>query len=156
MSDVEIIKELESEIKNFRLIQSNENLVTLLNVLLKSRLVAPCQMRVEEGYEDSVNKLKKGDSILDLEGVHFVAEVLTASNGTKWIGYYTTGFQMPKNYLSQYSKMDYKFEEICNQELLDNTNIDGIVINPFTESFYLDKTLLKLLLNAIENEEEKS
>ena len=63
---------------------------------------------------------------------------------------------MPKKYLAEYSKMDYKFTDICNQALLDNKDITGIVINPYNESFYMDKTMLKLMLDAIneKNNEE--
>ncbi len=148
--------ELEFEITKFHKNSSNENLVELLNKILKARLVVPCQIRVEPGYEDVVNNLKKGDSLHELEGVHFVSEILVASNGTRWIPYFTTGLMMPKKYLAEYSKMDYKFTDICNQALLDNKDITGIVINPYNESFYMDKTMLKLMLDAIneKNNEE--
>ena len=149
MDEKELIEELEKEISKFRKNQSNENLTVLLNLLIKARLVVPCQMRVEPGYEDIVNNLKKGDKLEDLEGVKFVAEILKASNETKWIPYFTNPYQMPKNYLSQYSKMDYKFEEICNEQLINNKEINGIVINPFGESFYLDKQLLTFLYDVL-------
>lgn len=141
--------DLEFEIKKFHKNQSNENLLVLLNKILKCRLVVPCQIRVEPGYEHVVNNLKKGDSLQDLEGVHFVSEILSASNGTRWIPYFTNGLMMPKKYLAEYSKMDYKFTDICNQALIDNKEITGIVINPYNEAFYMDKTMLQLLLDAI-------
>ena len=154
MDDKELIEELEKEISKFRKNQSNENLTVLLNLLIKARLVVPCQMRVEPGYEATVNNLKKGDKLEDLDGVTFVAEILKASNGTKWIPYFTNPYQMPKNYLSQYSKMDYKFDEICNEQLINNKEINGIVINPFGESFYLDKQLLTFLYNVLNDKSE--
>lgn len=147
--------DLEAEISRFHKNQSNESLLVLLNKILKCRLVVPCQIRVEPGYEDTVNNLKKGDSLANLEGVHFVAEILSASNGTRWIPYFTSGLRMPKKYLSEYSKMDYQFTEICNKALLDNKEITGIVINPFNEAFYMDKTMLKLLFDAIYENKEK-
>ena len=151
MNEKAIIAELEKEIIKFRKDQSNENLTVLLNLLIKARLVVPCQMRVEPGYEDTINNLKKGDKLEDLDGVTFVAEILKASNGTKWIPYFTNPYQMPKNYLSQYSKMDYRFDEICNEQLINNEEINGIVINPFGESFYLDKQLLKFLFDVLQD-----
>ena len=145
--ELEIALALNKAIKEFNQTRSNEALALVVDKLLESRVLVPCTIRLEDGV--NINNLRPGDDA-NIEGVHYVSEVLKTMDGKKWIPYFTTLKEMPEKYQKGYSQMNYKFIDICDEDLLNNQEITGgIVINAFTDPFFVTKELMSIIINYV-------
>lgn len=145
--ELQIALELNKAIKEFNKTRTNEALSIVVDKLLESRVLVPCTIRLEDGVD--INNLKPGDDA-NIEGVHYVSEILRTQDGKKWIPYFTTLKEMPKKYQTGYSQMNYKFIEICDESLLNNENITGgVVINAYTDPFFVTKDLIQIIINYL-------
>ena len=134
---------------------SKENLLILLNAIIKrieEQGVAPSPMINVNNVQIDVDNLKVGESFSLDDELRLKIDRVEDGDGKQWIPLYTSEEEIFKgntsNIIFESSIVDLLIAAYNNDE------VDGMVINPFGQSFTLPKDLLKLVYDFLKLSDE--
>ena len=111
--------------------QTNENFANLIDALINERV-----MVIDRGLEGEIKKLSN-DAITPL--------VISDNEGKNYIPIFS-GDNHLVNDINKYKKVEYIFNELCNDSIVSNEYVEGYVLNPFTHGLKLPKEVIKIVM----------
>jgi len=125
--------EIKEIINNFLKNQTNENFSNVIEVLMDSNVIL-------------VNSKLTGD--LKKFGDNGVTPlVMTDSEKKNYIPLFTSNDEITAENIKNLDRTDYIFKDLCNESIIENTYIEGFVINPFSEGLKLPKPVIEIVYN---------
>lgn len=145
---------LEKAISIFYETSTKENLVQILAVISKrmeqqGQLIAAVEpsQSVFDLFDPA--HLKVGDTVTAQEDLHFRLRKIQTKDGREWLAAFTSDEEVHKGEAT--STLAISMEDHL-KEVLDMDSVAGVIINPWGQSFLMDKELIQILFQA---EEEK-
>ena len=129
--DAEIVEEYLKEFKKREI--SKEDVEELFITLTLTRVILEFQPNFNLGDQMRI----KPKCVMSKDGNQYIA-VFTSDK-----------HRFLKADEEQSSTMNLFFQDLCDDTLLETKSLKGIVINPFTESFVIEKELIKLMITYI-------
>ena len=111
--------------------QTNENFANLIDALINERV-----MVIDRGLEGEIKKLSN-DAITPL--------VISDNEGKNYIPIFS-GDNHLLNDINKYERVEYVFNELCNDSIVSNEYVEGYVLNPFTHGLKLPKEVIKIVM----------
>jgi len=111
--------------------QTNENFANLIDALINERV-----MVIDRGLEGEIKKLSN-DAITPL--------VISDNEGKNYIPIFS-GDNHLLNDINKYKRVEYVFNELCNDSIVSNEYVEGYVLNPFTHGLKLPKEVIKIVM----------
>lgn len=111
--------------------QTNENFANLIDSLINERV-----MVIDRGLEGEIKKLSN-DAITPL--------VISDNEGKNYIPIFS-GDNHLLNDINKYKRVEYVFNELCNDSIVSNEYVEGYVLNPFTHGLKLPKEVIKIVM----------
>ena len=111
--------------------QTNENFANLIDALINERV-----MVIDRGLEGEIKKLSN-DAITPL--------VISDNEGKNYIPIFS-GDNHLLNDINKYKRVEYVFNELCNDSIVSNEYVEGYVLNPFTPGLKLPKEVIKIVM----------
>ncbi len=147
--------------------ENKDTFSLLLAVMRSSSVVVPCDMGLSDEAAAIMEKLKKdGKSLDDLEGadadtfqagVKFFPRILE-SEGHKFLPAFTSETEIGEENLQDSARVDMPFLHAIDMANDADENIEGIVVNAFTDNFIVKKDLYDTICHMkplFDEEEEK-
>lgn len=148
--DTEGGKLLEQAINVFYKERNESSLLFILKILSESCLWIPCNAIISETDQERMNELAQnstddivGKTFTTKDEVRLAPVVLQAEDGYLLPAFSKT--EAMGEYSDKFSKVEKHMLQILNLAENNNQDISGIVINPFTDRFIVDKDLFDLI-----------
>ncbi|MCD8347756.1 MAG: SseB family protein [Lachnospiraceae bacterium] len=106
--------------------------------------------RDEESGAD-LNSIKAGDILISQEPLRFRFLTLDTKDGRKWYVAFTGYGEMEKG--ESTSLLTVSIEDQL-KNTLDSEGVAGIIINPWSTAFLMEKELIQLMFKAEEDDEQ--
>lgn len=125
----------EEQLENFyrrfsrRRMHKEEEIKDLIEALANTRVLLEFIPIIDE-----VNKLRA------------IPNILTNSEGKKYIGIYTSNEHRKKENINEMSTYSIEVLDLCIESLLEDDEIEGYVLNAFTSPIKITKSLIRLLI----------
>ncbi len=111
--------------------QTNENFADLIDKLIDEKLTL-----IDRGLEGEIKKLSN-DAITPL--------VIADNEGKNYIPLFTNEEHI-LNEIKKMKRVEYVFKDLCNDSIVENTYVEGYVLNPFTHGLKLPKEVIKIVM----------
>ena len=111
--------------------QTNENFANLIDKLIDEKLTL-----IDRGLEGEIKKLST-DAITPL--------VIADNEGKNFIPLFTNEEHI-LNDIKKMKRVEYVFKDLCNDSIVENTYVEGYVLNPFTHGLKLPKEVIKIVM----------
>ena len=133
-----------------------EILRLLLAVLMSVQVSVPMTVSMENADVEKFLHAKAGDTVTTGGAIRMKPDMLQNSEGELFFPAFTTKEETPENYRNSFSWITMDFMN-CVHSAHSNENCAGVAINGFTESFVVNRTLMKIMLDAeTSNHENKN
>ncbi len=129
----------------------------LQSALRSSFVIVPCEVEFDDKAAAIMSRLEKdGRDIDSLEGedaetlqngMHFIPSVIE-SEGRRYLPAFTGDAEMDADKIGDVSFVHMPIPAAIEMSQKKENSFDGIVINPFTDSFVLDKDTFEAVLDA--------
>ena len=127
--DAEIVEKYLKEFKKKEI--SREDVEELFMILTLTRVILEFQPNFNLGDQMRI----KPKCVRSDDGDLYIA--LFTSNNHRFL----------KADEEQSSTINVFFPDLCDESLIEKSNLKGFVINPFTESFVIEKEMIKSIIN---------
>lgn len=134
-------------IHDFNTKRDTEILRLLLAVLMGVQVSVPMTVSMENADVEKFLHAKAGDTVTTGGAIRMKPDMLKSGTGELFFPAFTTKEETPDNYRNSFSWITMDFMN-CVHSAHSNENCAGVVINGFTESFAVNRTLMKLMLDA--------
>ena len=124
-------KNIDEIITKFLGNQTNENFADLIDKLIDEKLTL-----IDRGLEGEIKKLSN-DAITPL--------VIADNEGKNFIPLFTNEEHI-LNEIKKMKRVEYVFKDLCNDSIVENTYVEGYVLNPFTHGLKLPKEVIKIVM----------
>ncbi len=136
--------------------RSDRSFLDVLEILRDSYVWIPCnailsdadQARMEamvaENEDDPDNLL--GIEFSNEDEIRFIPDILVNKDGEPFFPVFSSKEEMGE-YGNDFSKIENHFIEAINLASNNDKNVRGIVVNPFTESFILERSIFDIVKN---------
>ena len=124
-------KNIDEVITKFLGNQTNENFADLIDKLIDEKLTL-----IDRGLEGEIKKLSN-DAITPL--------VIADNEGKNYIPLFTNEEHI-LNEIKKMKRVEYVFKDLCNDSIVENTYVEGYVLNPFTHGLKLPKEVIKIVM----------
>lgn len=146
---------IEKAIEIFHKNATKENLVRLLAVIDKrmtqqGQFIVPVEPPQVAYDMFDLKTLKVGDTLTSKEPLRFRLLTLNTKDGREWLVAFTNSEEAEKGQST--STLTLSIENHL-KAALDMDNVAGIIINPWSTAFLMEKELIQLLFNAKEDEQ---
>ncbi len=125
--------EIKEIINNFLKNQTNENFSNVIEALMDSNVILV-------NTKLTGNLKRFGDN-----GV--TPLVISDSEKKNYIPLFTSNDEITAENIKNLDRTDYIFKDLCNESIIENTYIEGFVINPFSEGLKLPKPVIEIVYN---------
>ncbi len=125
--------EIKEIINNFLKNQTNENFSNVIEALMDSNVILV-------NTKLTGNLKRFGDN-----GV--TPLVISDSEKKNYIPLFTSNDEITAENIKNLDRTDYIFKDLCNESIMENTYIEGFVINPFSEGLKLPKPVIEIVYN---------
>lgn len=124
-------KNIDEVITKFLENQTNENFADLIDKLIDEKITL-----IDRGLEGEIKKLSN-DAITPL--------VIADNEGKHYIPLFTNEEHI-LNEIKKMKRVEYVFKDLCNDSIVENTYVEGYVLNPFTHGLKLPKEVIKIVM----------
>jgi len=125
--------EIKELINNFLKNQTNENFSDVIEALMDSNVIL-------------VNSKLTGN--LKRFGDNGVTPlVMSDSEKKNYIPLFTSNDEITAENIKNLDRTDYIFKDLCNESIIENSYIEGFVINPFSQGLKLPKPVIEIVYN---------
>ncbi len=139
-------------IHDFNAKRDTDTLRLLLAVLMSVQVSVPMTVSMENADVEKFLHAKAGDTVTTDGAIRIKPDMLKNGAGELFFPAFTLAEETPEDYRNAFSWITMDFMN-CVHNAYRNENCAGVVINGFTESFVVNRPLMKLML---ELEEQKS
>lgn len=124
-------KNIDEVITKFLGNQTNENFADLIDKLIDEKLTL-----IDRGLEGEIKKLSN----------YAITPLVIADNeGKNYIPLFTNEEHI-LNEIKKMKRVEYVFKDLCNDSIVENTYVEGYVLNPFTHGLKLPKEVIKIVM----------
>lgn len=149
-------KMLEAAVTKFTAESTMENLIEILDILEDSCVWIPCIAKMSEADQAKIKSLisEKKDNPEDLIGITFVTHDETRfapdilESGGKFFFPVFSSEEAMGEYGNNFSKIQMSIKEAIILARNNDKNVEGIVLNAFSEPFILDKKIWDIFENV--------
>ena len=139
-------------IRDFNSKRDTDTLRLLLAVLMSVQVSVPMTVHMENADVEKFLQAKAGDTVTTGGAIRMKPDMLNNSAGELFFPAFTTKEETPANYREAFSWITLDFMN-CVHNANHCENCFGVVINGFSESFVVNRQMMKLML---ELEEKKN
>lgn len=130
--------EIKELINNFLKNQTNENFSDVIEALIDTNVIL-----VSSKLTGDLKKF--GDN-----GV--TPLIMSDSEKKNYIPLFTSNDEITAENIKNLDRTDYIFKDLCNESIIENSYIEGFVINPFSDGLKLPKPVVEIVYNyTLEN-----
>ena len=136
-------KVLRALVHQFLAEQNQQNLLAILKCLRDSYVWIPCNVNISEADTEQFLNAQVGDTVTSAEDIRFTPDIL--QNGDLfYFPVFSNCDQMGADYGNRFSKIEKHFFEAMS---LANAreNVEGIVLDAFTQPFIVKKDLFDII-----------
>ena len=136
-------KVLRALVHQFLAEQNQQNLLAILKCLRDSYVWIPCNVNISEADTEQFLNAQVGDTVTSAEDIRFTPDIL--QNGDLfYFPVFSNCDQMGTDYVNHFSKIEKHFFEAMS---LANAreNVEGIVLDAFTQPFIVKKDLFDII-----------
>lgn len=136
-------KVLRALVHQFLAEQNQQNLLAILKYLRDSYVWIPCKVNISEADTEQFQNAQVGDTVTSAEDIRFTPDIL--QNGDLfYFPVFSNCDQMGTDYGNHFSKIEKHFFEAMS---LANAreNVEGIVLDAFTQPFIVKKDLFDII-----------
>ena len=136
-------KVLRALVHQFLAEQNQQNLLAILKCLRDSYVWIPCNVNISEAATEHFLNAQVGDTVTSAEDIRFTPDIL--QNGDLfYFPVFSNCDQMGTDYGNHFSKIEKHFFEAMS---LANAreNVEGIVLDAFTQPFIVKKDLFDII-----------
>ena len=130
---------IDEYIDNFLNNQTNENFANMIDKLIDENVII-----LDRGLTGEIKKLNN-DAITPL--------VITDSEKKNYIPIFTNEKHI-EGELKKLKKVNHVFKDLCNESVLENTYIEGYVLNPLTHGLKLPKEVIQIVIKYVNENKE--
>lgn len=134
--------------------RDTDTLRGLIAILMAAQVSVPMTVSMEEADLEKFLQAKVGDTVMTGSEVRMKPDLLKNSDGALFFPAFTTVEETPEHYRNAISWITMDFMN-CVHNAYHNESCSGVVINGFSESFVVNRPLMKLMLD-IEGERSKA
>ena len=157
---------LKGAVKDFLEDKNDDTFSFVLAVLRSSKVLVPCQVELSEEAQSILNQLEKdGKKLVSLDeeekkrfeaGLSFIPAILE-NNGYRFFPVFSSREEMDKEFEAE-SVMNTPFLHAMEMAYNEGEEIEGIVLNAFTQAFVIEKDLFEAVskLEPIVDDEDSS
>ena len=139
-------------IHDFNSKRDTDTLRLLLAVLMSVQVSIPMTVSMGNADVEKFLQAKAGDTVTTGSAIRMKPDMLKNSAGELFFPAFTSKEETPEDYRGAFSWITMDFMN-CVHNAYRNENCAGVVINGFSESFVVNRPLMKLIL---ELEEQKN
>lgn len=139
-------------IRDFNSKQDTDTLRLLLAVLMSVQVSVPMTVSMETADVEQFLQAKVGDTVTTGSAIRMKPDMLKNGAGELFFPAFTLKEETPENYRGSFSWITMDFMN-CVHNAHHNETCSGVVINGFSESFVVNRPLMKLMLGL---EEQKN
>ena len=125
--------EIKELINNFLKNQTNENFSDVIEALIDTNVIL-----VSSKLTGDLKKF--GDN-----GV--TPLIMSDSEKKNYIPLFTSNDEITAENIKNLDRTDYIFKDLCNESIIENSYIEGFVINPFSQGLKLPKPVIEIVYN---------
>lgn len=133
-------------IKNFNSRRDMETLQMLIVVLMSEQVSVPMTVSMEDTDVEKFLHAKAGDTVTTGGAIRMKPDMLKNDAGELFFPAFTMKEETPEGYRNSFSWITMDFMN-CVHSAYHNENCAGVVINGFSESFVVNRSLMKLMLD---------
>lgn len=139
-------------IHDFNSKRDADTLRLLLAVLMSAQVSVPMTVSMENADVEKFLQAKAGDIVTTGGAIRMKPDMLKNSTGELFFPAFTLKEETPDNYRGAFSWITMDFMN-CVHNANHYENCSGVVVNGFSESFVVNRQMMKLML---ELEEQKN
>ena len=141
-------------IKDFNSKRDTDTLRLLTAVLMSVQVSVPMTVSMENADVEKFLHAKAGDTVTTGGAIRMKPDMLKNGAGEQFFPAFTLKEETPEGYRNSFSWITMDFMN-CVHNAYRNGNCAGVVINGFTESFVVNRPLMKLMLEIEETKNKK-
>lgn len=135
--------ELKTAIMRFNNDKTNENLISIMELLRDILIWIPCNAVISDTDIEKLKSAKAGMTFQSTDDIRMIPDIL--QNGDEYFfSVFTSAAEMGE-YGDNFSKIEKWFLEAIPLAFNNEKKVSGIVINAFTEPFVVPNDLLKII-----------
>ena len=135
--------ELKTAIMRFNNDKTNENLISIMELLRDILIWIPCNAVISDTDVEKLKKAKAGMTFKSTDDIRMIPDIL--QNGDEYFFPVFTSAAEMGEYGDNFSKIEKWFLEAIPLAFNNEKKVSGIVINAFTEPFVVPNDLLKII-----------
>ena len=141
-------------IHDFNYKRDTETLRLLLAILMSVQVSVPMTVSMENADVEKFLHAKAGDTVTTGGAIRMKPDMLKNGAGELFFPAFTLKEETPEGYRSSFSWITMDFMN-CVNNAYHNENCAGVVINGFSESFVVNRPLMKLMLELEEQKKKQ-
>lgn len=134
---------LKTAIMRFNNDRTNENLISILDLLRDILIWIPCNAVISDTDAEKLKNAKAGMTFQSTDNIRMIPDIL--QNGDEFFFPVFTSAAEMGEYGDNFSKIEKWFLEAIPLASNNEKGVSGIVINAFTEPFVVPNDLLKII-----------
>lgn len=142
-------------IHDFNTKRDTDTLRLLLAVLMSVQVSVPMTVSMENADIEKFLQAKAGDTVTTGGAIRMKPDMLKNGAGELFFPAFTMKDETPENYRNSFSWITMDFMN-CVHNVNHYKNCAGVVINGFSESFVVNRPLMKLMLELEEQKNKPS
>lgn len=142
-------------IHDFNSKRDTDTLELLVAVLMSVQVSVPMTVSMENEDIEQFRQAKPGDTVTTGSAIRMKPDMLKSSAGELFFPAFTLKEETPENYRNSFSWITMDFMN-CVHNAHHNENCSGVVINGFSESFVVNRPLMKFMLELEEQKNKPS
>lgn len=133
-------------IKDFNTEQDTDTLRLLIAVLMSVQVSVPMTVSMDNADVEKFLHAKVGDTVTTGGAIRMKPDMLRNGAGELFVPAFTLKEEVPEDYRRSFSWITMDFMN-CVHKAYRNEYCAGVVINGFSESFVVNKPLMKLMMD---------
>ncbi len=140
-------------IKEFNSKRDMDTLQVLIVVLMREQVSVPMTVSMEDTDVEKFLHAKAGDTVTTGGAIRMKPDMLKNGAGELFFPAFTLKEETPEGYRNSFSWITMDFMN-CVHSAYRSENCAGVVINGFSESFVVNRPLMKLMLEFEETKKK--